>query len=232
MFFNFTFWGYVTNPTLLASHYQNTLMRGLYKRIVFLFLSGIVIFALRNMWGIKTESLSSLLVTGTYGDYSIARFVSVIGSILWAFIYIAFHLYFVSYILGRISSIPGRRVVPLQLLVTGVLLIEKTLVLLVFAIKGEATNISFLSFGPLTATFSDNWFLVMFLNQLTLTSALIVSLQFSFIRTYTKTKKWKSLLFVLIVLQIVFALLTTAIGYIPSVRLFNYILDILAGGAE
>ncbi|MDW0108671.1 hypothetical protein [Sporosarcina aquimarina] len=228
MFFNFSFWRYVTNPSQLALNHQSSAMRGFNIRIVFLFLSGIVIFALRDIWGMTTESLSPMLATATYGDYTIARFVSVIGSALWAIVYISFHLYVVSYILGLLTSIPVRRIVPLQLLVTGVLLIEKALVFLVFAVKGEATNVSFLSFGPLTSTFSDIWFLVMFLNQLTLITALIVSLQFSFIRTYTKTMNWKSLLAVLIGLQIVFALLTTAVGYIPFERLFNYI---VSGGA-
>ena len=229
MFFNFSFWRYVTNPSQLAMNHQSSAMRGFNLRIVFLFLSGIVIFALRDIWGMTTESLSPMLVLATDGDYTIARFVSVIGAILWAVLYIAFHLFFVSYILGLLTSIPVRRIVPLQLLVTGVLLIEKALVFLVFTVKGEATNVSFLSFGPLTATFSDTWFLVMFLNQLTIISALIVSLQFSFIRSYTKTMNWKSLLAVLIGLQIVFALLTTAIGYIPFERLFNYVMQ---GGAS
>ncbi|WP_251637796.1 hypothetical protein [Sporosarcina sp. NCCP-2716] len=175
-----------------------------------------------------TDSLSPMLAAATGGDYTIARIVSVIGAVLWAIIYIAFHLFIISYVLGMITSIPVRRLVPLQLLVTGVLLMEKALVFIVFALKGEAANVSFLSFGPLTATFSDTWFLVMFLNQLTLVSALIISMQFSFIRSYTKTMNWKSLLAVLIGLQILMALLTAALGYIPFERLFNYVVQ---GGA-
>ncbi len=228
MFFNFSFWRYVTRPSKLAIDHQNSAMRGFTVRIVFLFLAGIVIFALRDIWGMTTDSLSPMLAAATAGDYTIARLVSVIGTVLWAVIYIAFHLFFISYVLGLITSIPVRRFVPLQLLVTGVLLMEKALVFLVFAVKGEAANVSFLSFGPLTATFSDTWFLVMFLNQLTLVSALIVSMQFSFIRSYTKTMNWKSLLAVLIGLQILLALLTAAIGYIPFERLFNYVVQ---GGA-
>ncbi len=229
MFFNFSFWRYVTNPSQLAIDHQSSAMRGFNLRIVLLFLSGIVLYALRDIWGMTTESLSPMLALATDGEYTIARLVSVIGSILWACIYIAFHVFFVSYILGLLTSIPVRRIVPLQVLVTGVLLIEKALVFLVFAVKGEATNISFLSFGPLSATFLDTWYLVMFLNQLTLISALVVSLQFSFIRSYTKTMNWKSLLAVLIGLQIAFALITAAVGYIPFERLFNYVVQ---GGAS
>ncbi|WP_432354117.1 hypothetical protein [Sporosarcina sp. A2] len=229
MFFNFSFWRYVTNPSKLAMEHQSSAMRGFNLRIVFLFLSGILLFALRDIWGMTTESLSPMLAIATDGEYTIARFVSLLGSILWACLYIAFHLFFVSYILGLLTSIPVRRIVPLQLLVTGVLLIEKALIFLVFVVKGEATNVSFLSFGPLSATFSDTWFLIMFLNQLTLVSALIVSLQFSFIRSYTKTMNWKSLLAVLIGVQIAFALLTAAMGYIPFERIFNYVVQ---GGAS
>ncbi|GKV69185.1 hypothetical protein NCCP2716_16830 [Sporosarcina sp. NCCP-2716] len=228
MFFNFSFWRYVTRPSKLATDHQNSAMRGFTMRIVFLFLAGIVIFALRDIWGMTTDSLSPMLAAATGGDYTIARIVSVIGAVLWAIIYIAFHLFIISYVLGMITSIPVRRLVPLQLLVTGVLLMEKALVFIVFALKGEAANVSFLSFGPLTATFSDTWFLVMFLNQLTLVSALIISMQFSFIRSYTKTMNWKSLLAVLIGLQILMALLTAALGYIPFERLFNYVVQ---GGA-
>lgn len=228
MFFNFSFWRYVTNPSKLALDHQNSAMRGFNARIVFLFLSGIVLFAARDIWGMTTESLSPMLLLATDGEYTIARLVSVLGAVLWAIVYIAFHLFFVSYILGLLTSIPVRRIVPLQLLTTGILLIEKALVFVVFAVKGEATNVSFLSFGPLSATFSDSWFLVMFLNQLTIISALIISLQFTFIRTYTKTMNWKSLLGILIGLQILFALLTAAVGYIPFERLFHYIVQ---GGA-
>ena len=228
MFFNFSFWRYVTNPSKLAIDHQRSAMRGFTARIVFLFLSGIVLFAVRDIWGMTTESLSPLLAFATDGEYTIARLVSVLGAIVWAIVYIAFQLFVVSYILGLITSIPVRRIVPLQLLTTGVLLIEKALIFIVFAIKGEATNVSFLSFGPLTATFSEFWFLIMFLNQLTIIGALIVSMQFTFIRSYTRTMNWKSLLAVLIGLQIVFALLTTAIGYIPFERLFNYLVQ---GGA-
>lgn len=228
MFFNFSFWRYVTNPTKLALDHQSSAMRGFTARIVFLFLSGIILFAARDIWGMTTESLSPLLLVATDGEFAIARFVSVLGAVLWAIIYISFHLFFVSYILGLITSIPARRIVPLQLLTTGLLLIAKALVFLVFVIKGETTNVSFLSFGPLSAIFSDSWFIIMFLNQLTIVSALIVSLQFSFIRTYSKTMNWKGLLAILIGLQIAFALLTTAVGYIPFERLFNYIVQ---GGA-
>ncbi|WJY26479.1 MULTISPECIES: hypothetical protein [Sporosarcina] len=226
MFFNFSFWRYVTKPSKLAIDHQNSAMRGFTVRIVLLFLAGIVLFALRDIWGMTTDSLSPMLAAG--GSYTVARIVSVIGAVLWSVIYIAFHLFFISYVLGLITSIPVRRIVPLQLLTTGVLLMEKALVFFVFALKGEAANVSFLSFGPLTATFSETWFLVMFLNQLTLVSALIVSMQFSFIRSYTKTMNWKSLLAVLIGLQIAMALLTAAIGYIPFERLFNYVVQ---GGA-
>lgn len=223
MFFNFTFLKFLTNPRELADNLQNSSVRGFRKRVVFVFLIGVLLFGFRNLWGMNTESLTPLLTTMTTGDYTLARFASLFGSIIWAVIYISFHLFGFAYILSLITGIPFKKLLPMQLLLTGLLLIEKGLVFLVFAMKGVSASYSFLSFGPLAATFLELPFLILFLNQLTITTILIIGYQYRFIQKYGEVVQRKSLLWVLIGTHILMAIITASIELLPAESLFNAI---------
>lgn len=230
MLFDFKFWRYLTNPHDLATTIQTSSMRGFNQRLIVVFLMGVLLFSLRDVWGMSTESITPLLATMTTADYTIARFTSLVGAILWSLLYMSFHIYGLSYILSQLTAIPFKRLVPLQLIVTGLLLLEKALVFFFFVLKGETTNVSFLSFGPLATTFLENGYMIFFLNQLTLTTALIIGFQFKFIRAYTELNERKGLVWLLIGLHIVMALLTAAIGFIPIEKLLNLL--VIGGGVH
>ncbi|MBO1910137.1 hypothetical protein [Sporosarcina sp. 6E9] len=225
MFFNFTFRQYLTSPHRLADDLQTSTIRGFRKRIIFVFLAGLLLFGARNWWGMGTESLTPLVATMTTADFTLARFASFIGSLIWSIIYISFHFLGFAYIIHFLMKIPYKKILPLQLLVTGLLLAEKALIFLVFLAKGATANYSFLSFGPLAATYLESRYLILFLNQLTLTTAVIIALQYSFIRAFTDEPKGKSLLWTLIGIHLVLALLTASVGFIPLENLFDLIFD-------
>ena len=230
MFFNFTFRQYLTNPHRLADDLQTSTIRGFRKRIVFVFLAGLLLFGARSWWGMGTESLTPLVVTMTTADFTLARFASFIGSLIWSIIYISFHFFGFAYIVHLLTKISYKKLLPLQLLVTSLLLMEKALIFLVFVSKGATANYSFLSFGPLAATYLESKYLILFLNQLTITTALIIALQLSFIRVFMGESKRKPLLWSLIGIHIVIALLTAAVGFIPMETLFDLIFD--GGGGQ
>ncbi|QUW21190.1 hypothetical protein JSQ81_15445 [Sporosarcina sp. Marseille-Q4063] len=230
MFFNFTFRQYLTNPHRLADDLQTSTIRGFRKRIVFVFLAGLLLFGARSWWGMGTEALTPLVATTTTADFTLARFASFIGSLAWSIIYISFHFFGFAYIIHLLIKIPYKKLLPLQLLVTSLLLVEKALIFLVFATKGGAANYSFLSFGPLAATYLESKYMILFLNQLTLTTAVIIALQYSFIRAFTDESKRKSLLWTLIGIHLVLALLTASVGFIPIETLFDLIFD--GGGVQ
>ncbi|MFC5604851.1 hypothetical protein [Sporosarcina koreensis] len=226
MFFEYRFWHFLTRPNELASQLQTGTMRHFNRRLLLIFLAGIALFALREFWGMGTEAFTSLLTTMTTTDYIIARYASLAGTILWAILYIAFHIFGVAWILSMLTKIPYRQLVPLQVLMTGLLLLEKTVLFIVFAIKGATVSLSFLSFGPLAVTVMENWFLILFMNQLTITSALIITLQYRFIRGFLVDGRWREYLWILIGLHVAMALITAAVAYIP----FDSILNSLFGG--
>lgn len=221
MFFEYRFWHFLTRPDELASNLQTSTMRHFNKRLLVVILAGIVLFALRNMWGMNTEGLTSLLTTMSTADYIIARYASLIGAIIWAVVYITFHIFGVAYILSLLTKIPYRQLVPLQVLITGLLILEKAIIFIVFALKGTTVSLSFLSFGPLAVTILENWYLILFLNQLTLTGALIIALQYRFVRGYVAEGRWRQHLWLLLGLHVAMALITAAVAYIPFDKLLN-----------
>ncbi|MCM3744143.1 hypothetical protein M3193_08310 [Sporosarcina luteola] len=226
MFFQYRFWHFLTRPYELASQLQTGTMRNFNRRLLLVFLAGIALFALREIWGMGTEALTSVMATMTTTDYIIARYASLAGTILWSVLYIAFHIFGVALILSALTKIPYRQLVPLQVLIAGVLLLEKAVLFIVFAMKGATVSLSFLSFGPLAVTVMENWYLVLFMNQLTVTSALIITLQYRFIRGFIVDGRWKEHLWILIGLHVAMALITAAVAYIP----FDSILNSIFGG--
>lgn len=225
MFFNFTFRHFMTKPERLAEQLQDSTMRGFHKRVLFVFLVGIILFSLRSWWGVNTETLTPLL-TETTTDYTLARYASLFGSILWSLIYVALYLYGFSYILSFVTYIPFKQLLPLQLLMVTLVLIEKGIIFLVFALKGAAVSVSFLSLGPIAATFLDTPFWVYFLNQLSLTTIIIIAFQYRFTQSFMESVNKKRLLLVLIGIHVVLALMVAAVGFIP----IDLMLDKVIGG--
>lgn len=230
MYFNFTFLKFLTNPQDLADNLQKSSVRGFGKRVVLVFLIGVFLFGFRSLWGMNTVSLTPYLTTMTTADYTLARFASLFGSIIWAVIYSSFHLFGFAYILSYITRIPFKKLLPMQLLMIALLLIEKGLVFLVFAMKGVTADYSFLSLGPLAATFLEQPFLILFFNQLTITTMLIIGYQYSFIQKIGEIIQRQRLLWTLIGIHVLMALFTASIGLLPVEDLFHAITG--GGGNE
>lgn len=226
MFFNFTFRHFMTKPERLADQLQDATMRGFKKRVFFVFLASIILFSLISWWGFNTERLTSIFTTMTTTDYTLTRFASLFGSMIWSLIYVSFFLFGFSYILSVVTNIRFKQWLPLQLFVTTLLLLQKALIYFVFALKGAAVNVSFLSMGPLAATFIDIPFWVFFFNQLGLTTLIIIVFQYRFGQSFMTPSNKKRFLLILIGIHLVLALIVAAVGYIPT----DLLLDKMLGG--
>lgn len=222
MFFNFKIRHFLANPRQLALELQSGSMRGYWQRVAAVLLVGLLVFSLRSYWGINTASLTSLLTTSTI-DYTLARYAALVGAMIWSVVYLAFHLFGVAYALSFIIGIPFKALLPMQLLMTVILLIEKLLVFLVFYMTGQATTVSFLSFGPLAATYLELPFLIILFNQLTITTAIIISYQYRFIQLYSGMSKKYRLLFTLIGIHLLMAIFTASLSLLPIENMFESI---------
>lgn len=224
MFFNFTIRHYLLNPKQLADDLKASEMRGFWQRVILIFIISFLLFSLRSMSGIHTENLTSLLVDST-ADYTLARFGALVGSMIWSILYVAFHLFVFSWVLSFIFDLPFTKLLPMQLLMVAFLLLEKILIFIVFVATGMSTSVSFLSFGPLAATFLEMPFFVYFFNQLTITTAVIIGFQYSFLKSYVGITRKYRLLFILIGLHLLLAIATASVTLIPLEDLLTKIFD-------
>ncbi len=214
MISDFRFWHFFPRQGQLIHNIQTTEMRNVSKRIAWIFLMGLLVFAVSEVWGMNTESLTPLLAAGMWDAYTVARWTSLMGTILWGGFYLAFHVYGAAFLYSKLLRMPWRAALIMQTYVTALLIIEKGLISLLFAVTGFTMSVSVFSFGPIASTFLDNSFLIYFFNQLTLFTSLIIAVQYRFIRGFTKMNP-ALILFGLIMLHIVSALIVASVSLIP-----------------
>lgn len=224
MYSTYGYWRSLLFPDRLALDIGNGTVTGFKRRVFTVFILGVLLFLLRDIWGMGTDTMTYILANGTMDDYTIGRYAALFGTLLWSLIYLSFHFWGVAWILSLLTNIPFKPLLKLQLVVTGLLLFEKLINFLVFALVGKTASVSILSFGPLAMTFLENWYLIYFVNQLTIFSALIVAVQYRFIRFYDGEEVRKDVIWLLIALQIVFALATAAVGFIPVEKILNLLM--------
>lgn len=215
MFLEFKFWRYLSHrEDLFVGLGEAEAIRGFKKRVGILLGLTVLLYILIEMWGMTTTSLTPLYVLGFLDTYAIARWVSLIGIILWALIYFAFHFFGVSQLLHIVTKIPLRMAVVMQLYVIGALLIEKALVFIVYALVGYTTPFSFLSFGPLAANFLEPEFFHYFFNQFSVFTGLVLAIQLQFLQRFTDLST-KVLIAILLAITVVFAAVVALVSIFP-----------------
>ena len=214
MISDFRFWHFFPRQGQLIHNIQNSEMRNVNKRIAGIIAIGLLVFAISEIWGMNTDSLTPLLAAGMWDAYTLARWTSLAGTLLWAGFYLAFHLYGAAFLFSRILKMPWRAAIIMQTYVTAFLVIEKGLIFVLFSLTGFTMSVSIFSFGPIASTFLDNHFLIYFFNQLTLFTSLIIAVQYRFIRSFTKINPML-ILFGLIMLHIFVALIVASFSLIP-----------------
>lgn len=215
MFFEFRFWKYLFNRNnLIVSLKEDATMRGFQSRVWFVAIFGILLFALRDIWGLHTEELTALFVNGYEDTFTIARIISLIGTIFWSLLYMGFHFFVIAFILHKITQVELSKVAILQLFVVAFLLMEKAFNYFLYAVVGYATDYSVLSFGPLAATFIEQSYVNCFFNELSLITGLIVAIQFHFLRSFTAMST-RNLFLLLLGIQVILALITAGFEVLP-----------------
>ncbi|SEM90410.1 hypothetical protein SAMN04487786_2806 [Paenisporosarcina quisquiliarum] len=215
MFFEFRFWKYLFNRNnLIVSLKEDATMRGFQSRVWFVAIFGILLFALRDIWGLHTEELTALFVNGYEDTFTIARIISLIGTIFWSLLYMGFHFFVIAFILHKITQVELSKVAILQLFVVAFLLMEKAFNYFLYAVVGYATDYSILSFGPLAATFIEQSYVNYFFNELSLITGLIVAIQFHFLRSFTAMST-RNLFLLLLGIQVILALITAGFEVLP-----------------
>ena len=220
MIFDFRFWRYFANQQELIDNLESATMRDFKKRVWMVGFFGLLLFIAQELWGLRTESLTNYFVQNGSNTYLTARLASLVGIVIWAIVYMAFHFFGIAFLLNKITSITLSKLAVLQLYVVAILLIEKAVLFIIFIMLGVTTNVSLFSFGPLASIVFDQPFILFFFNQLSIFTALIIALQYRFIRAFTEMNP-RIVLLILIVIHLLMAMITSAVGSLPLEEWFN-----------
>ena len=222
MFYDYSFWRTLANPShlthLLSMEYEEgAKIRGYKKALLFIFLFTVLLFGLRNILGVGTESLTELLVASSDDRYIVARLFSLAGALIMALVFWAFHYYVVAYAISALTELPFKWVQKVQLYVIFFIVLEKVLTFIVFVIAGFNTPFTFFSLAPMTAYIYYNEFLLFFLNQLTVATLVTIFIQYKFLRPWIESNH-KTLLLKLILIQFTIALAIAALSVFPIIH--------------
>lgn len=214
--YEFKFWQQLSHPAQLTHKLENSedgRLKGYKKCLLAIFGLTVLFFIARNIWGMNTVDLTALLVNGEGDLYSFARMMSLIGAVLAGILFFIFHYYGVTYFIYLFTHIPYRWIQKVQLYVIGVIVLEKLVTMIVFAIAGFATPFTMFSLAPMVAYVYYQDYLLFFLNQLTITTVVTIWIQYTFFSQWVERPK--ALLVKLIIVQVVLAALVALYSILP-----------------
>jgi len=215
MFYHYKFWHSLTHPNYFTQAVEEGEIRGYKKRSFTVFILFMLLFIVREFWGMGTESLTTLFAMNHQDEYYTARLLSMVGAIAWGIIYYAFHYYGVTYLLHLLTDIPYKWIQKVQLYVMVLLLIEKTILFTVFYLVGYTTTFSFLSLAPLVQQVLETDVVLFVINQLTIATLFTIIVQYTFLSKWEEESDRKVLLAKIIILHVLMAVFVGMISVLP-----------------
>lgn len=213
----FHYWQQLSQPSRLTHNLEsseNGKLKGYIKWVTIILGFTLAYFVVREIWGMNTTQLTYLLVNGDYDQYRFARLMSLIGAILTGLLYFLFYYYFIPGILYAFTNnIPYRWIQKVQLYVIPIIIAEKLITVIIFAVVGFATPFTFFSVAPMVSYVYYQDYLLYFLNQITVASVVTVWIQYTFLAQWEGREK--ALLIKLILLQVIIAAIVALFSILP-----------------
>ena len=217
MLYEYKFWHQLTHPSNLAYALENSddgKLKGYKQAFWTIFGFTLLFFIVKNIWGVNTDELTYLLATGEVDRYSFARLVSLGSAVLFGILFFVLHYYVITYFIHLLTEIPYKWVQKVQLYVIGILVLEKVLELIIFAIAGFTAPFTMFSLAPMTAYLYYHDYLLYFLNALTVGTVIAIWVQYMFLSQWVENGK-KPLLFKLLLIHVVIAIVVAIFNILP-----------------
>lgn len=217
MLYEYKFWHQLAQPSSLSYSLENSedgKLKGYKKAFWGIFGFTLLFFIVRNIWGVNTDELTYLLANQEIDRYSFARLVSLGSAVLFGVLFFVIHYYIITYFISLLTELPYRWIQKVQLYVIGILVLEKVVELIIFAVAGFATPFTMFSLAPMTAYLYYHDYLLYFLNSLTVGTVMAIWVQYTFLSQWVEESK-KSLLFKLILIHVVIAIIVAIFNILP-----------------
>lgn len=215
--YEYKFWNQLSNPTNLNYSLENSedgKLLGYKKAFWSIFFFTLLYFIVKSVWGINTEGLTYLLAEEEMDRYSFARLLSLGSSILFGILFFVIHYYVITYFIHLLTEIPYKWIQKTQLYVIAILILEKVITLIIFAIAGFGTPFTMFSLSPIIAYVYYHDYLLFFFNYLTVGTVFSIWVQYNFLSQWIEERK-KSLLFKLILIHVAIAIILAVFNILP-----------------
>ena len=221
MTYIYQFWHTLKNPSslhyLLEKEEDHGPLQGYKKTVFIVLLFAIILFVLRDVWGMYTERLTEIVGQGFVDLYIFARYISIVGAVLLGVLYFIFHYYIVTYFISLLTDLPFKWIQKVQLYVIASLLLFNSLEFIIFAVVQFVPLFSPFSLAAIVAQFTPNLWVLYFFNQIAFSTFITILIQYTFMEKWIEDGR-KSLLLKLIFVQIFIAALVATVSISPLIE--------------
>ena len=185
MTYIYQFWNTLKNPSsltyLLEKEEGDGRSQGYKKTVFFVLTLSVLLFVLRDFWGMYTERLTEIIGQGLMDRYILARYISLLGAMLLGVIYFLFHYFVVTYILSLITDIPFKRIQKVQIYVIPALLFFNFLEFIIFSSIQFVPLFSPFSVAAIVAQYTPNLWILYFFNQIACSTVITILIHYTFL---------------------------------------------------
>ncbi|MFB6467390.1 hypothetical protein ACE38V_11330 [Cytobacillus sp. Hz8] len=209
----------IIHPKISAYQLQKAeQISALVKKMMLLFFSSLLLFALSAYFGIGNESISKTINNWSAEEFEARKLWFALGQVVWGVIWTGFILFFPALLYWILTDLEYRKLLVLQLFAGVILLLEK-LVLLPFQYQlGIDVQSSPFSLGVLAQYITNNRFLIGFFGAITLFKVGIMFLQYHYLKILTDRTS-KQLIFIILSINLFFWIFTAILSMIPLDKL-------------
>lgn len=185
---------------------------GLLKKIIYLFLMGTLVFAASSFLGIGNEMISKELTEYSRSDFELNKLLFASGQVIWGWVFLSLHLFLVSLYFYVFSDVDYHKLLYIQILASGILLIEKIFVIPMQIYFGLTPLSSIFSLGIIAQTISNKKIIHYFLAEISLFKIWMLYIQYKYL-IVVSGKSRRYIIMVVLVIYVIFLIISALTSY-------------------
>lgn len=164
-------------------------MTYLKRNLVILFLLSIVIYSISGFFGIGSESYSKQLLSLQASQYEMGKLLILLGNIVAGICFYFISIFLIALIFKLVTNADYMKLMVVQMLAFVLQLVEKAGLIPFYVLMDVNKDANPLSFGVVAQYIFSNDYWIHFFSEITLIQAIIILVQFYYVRKLTELNK-------------------------------------------
>ncbi|WP_394141241.1 hypothetical protein [Cytobacillus oceanisediminis] len=186
---------------------------GLVPRLLLLFITSSIVYAIGSFFGIGTESLSRELAVIPANEFELKKLLYLTGQVLWGLVYAGLLIFLPALFYWTLTDIEYRKLLIIQAYSFLILVFGKAIIMITSFLLNVDTIYSPFSFGALFQYLTTSELLIAAFGTITLFHFWAIFIQFYYLNELTE-KNSKFVFFIVMALNIFFWIVNTLLSYI------------------